>query len=148
GARLVVLSMAWLTTLQQDAVAALKDAPDMDTFRYWLLRFWPLMEDVDGDADADADADAGADGTRIIVFANRCGIERAPAPGLDDAVYAGSSCVVGVRPRPQSQAALDGVLANVVVWDMLAAAETGVLYVDTDDEPKTMFAVRRSTDGE
>ncbi|KAF2092618.1 carbon-nitrogen hydrolase [Rhizodiscina lignyota] len=71
----IVLSMAWLTNLSPDELALDPNKPDMNTFAYWMDRFWPVnrgMEEV------------------TMIFANRCGVE-------DNARYAGSSTVVRVR---------------------------------------------------
>lgn len=131
-AKVVVLSMAWLTTLDERIVTLMKDMPDMDTFKYWIMRFWPLL-----------DCDAESQEMTILVFANRCGIERGPAPGIDDAIYAGSSCVVGIRPRKSDE----GMYAEIYLWDGLGAAEEGVLYVDTEKEPTSVFRVHQGSSG-
>ncbi|KAI5306709.1 basic helix-loop-helix protein [Ascosphaera pollenicola] len=125
-AKVVILSMAWLTTLDEDLVALLKSMPDMDTFKYWIMRFWPIL-----------DCNEESQKMTILVFANRCGIERGPAPGIDDAIYAGSSCVVGVCPRKAG----DDVFADIYLWDTLGAAEEGVLYVDTEKKPSSVFRI-------
>ena len=69
---IVVLNMAWLSTLSQQELADSPEKPDQGTFGYWLERFHPLRQ-------------SGAPPT-IVACANRCGVEGA-------ACYAGSSAV-------------------------------------------------------
>ncbi|EMC96912.1 hypothetical protein BAUCODRAFT_69012 [Baudoinia panamericana UAMH 10762] len=112
NARLVVLSMAWLTRLAPEDLKLEPDRPDMETVAYWLERFHPFLE---------------ASGLRdeiIVVFANRCGVE-GNREG-DRVCYAGSSCVMrfqggGVRMFEKAR--------NEVA--ILGKAEEAVLLVDT-----------------
>jgi protein N-terminal amidase len=71
---LVVLSMAWLTRLSEQALAEQPTQPDDETFVYWIERFSPLR-DVGDDA-----------APTVVVCANRCGSE-------GSACYAGTSSV-------------------------------------------------------
>jgi hypothetical protein len=91
--------MAWLT--QQDAATYLEDRsqPDMDTLSYWLARLEPLIR-------------AEAEGEIIVVLANRSGVE-------DEAVYAGSSAVLGITH------------GEVSVYGILGRGESELLVVDT-----------------
>ena len=126
-AKLVVLSMAWLTRLLPEDLQREPHLPDMETVAYWLERFLPLV------ANAANSADEGV----IVVFANRCGmegnkvgttqLENGEEVEMGDRVcYAGSSCVMkfqqgGVRIFERG----DGP-------SILGKAEEGVLVVDTN----------------
>lgn len=76
-ANLVILSMAWLTLEDRSTFTPFSQDPDMDTISYWVQRLEPLIRSDNEDE-------------IIVIFCNRCGIE-------DDAVYAGTSAVVGVK---------------------------------------------------
>lgn len=146
GARLVVLSTAWLTLLTPEELRAASTTPDMETFRYWIGRFWPFISGERWDG-----------GEIVIVFANRCGREEG-LEGKDEALYAGTSCVMSIRrperkhggerdeeTRDDDHAGVDGkgdpADAEIAVWEMLGRAEEGVCFADTDSEPKTVFRV-------
>ncbi|KAK2749842.1 Carbon-nitrogen hydrolase [Myotisia sp. PD_48] len=140
GVKLIILSMAWLTVLDSEGLAALKGKPDLDTFQYWMSRFRPLLlpHDGDGDGDGDCSSTDQADEQIIIVFANRAGEEEG-SEGKDTARYAGSSCVIGIRrSRPPTRELSDsrGSEAEIVIWDMLGATEEGICFVDTDSVPR------------
>lgn len=77
GAKLVVVSMAWITHEDQGSFIQKPSEPDMDTLSYWVSRIEPIIR-------------TESDEEIIVVFANRSGIEQ-------DATYTGSSAVVGVR---------------------------------------------------
>ncbi|PGH01966.1 protein N-terminal amidase [Blastomyces parvus] len=170
GARLVLLPMAWLTLLKAEELGegeeeeklVLARRPDMETFRYWLLRFWPLVRAV-GEGQLQGEA-----GMVILVFANRVGVEeggfRIGKDGDGVARYAGSSCVVGIRrvgsgggsgsgnsseSESESESGSGrgrgpsgGEEAEILVWEMLGRAEEGVCFVDTEAEPKYVFRMR------
>ncbi|ODH51661.1 hypothetical protein GX48_02126 [Paracoccidioides brasiliensis] len=98
GARLVLLPMAWLTQLgpaELTGGGGVEGMPDMETFRYWVSRFWPLLERGEGEGEGEGEV--------IVVFANRVGVESGGMKIGEDgdgvARYAGSSCVVGFRRR-------------------------------------------------
>ncbi|PGH03350.1 hypothetical protein AJ80_08710 [Polytolypa hystricis UAMH7299] len=99
--KLVILSMAWLTLLEREELNGSVLAgrrPDMDTFQYWIQRFWPLVTGGrDRDGDDGGEGEGGVQET-ILVFANRAGEEEG-LEGKDAARYAGTSCVLGIR-RP------------------------------------------------
>ena len=147
GARLVILSTAWLTLLEPEELSSLARKPDMDTFQYWIRRFWPFVSGEGWDG-----------GEIVIVFANRSGVEEG-LEGKGTARYAGTSCVIGIR-RPKKEkgeketsetdgegnAALDLSDAEIVVWDMLGRAEEGVCFADTDLEPKMVFRVKKPSE--
>lgn len=71
--QLLLLSMAWLTSLDSTELAASAMEPDMATLSYWIERLVPLVTNTDREV--------------VVVFANRCGEE----PG--GARYAGTSWV-------------------------------------------------------
>ncbi|PGH18260.1 hypothetical protein AJ79_00599 [Helicocarpus griseus UAMH5409] len=140
GAKLVLLPMAWLTLLSPLELELLADRPDLDTFKYWIMRFLPVIER--GCVNGEGEGNWG-DGI-IIVFANRVGEERdgfrIGGEGDGVARYAGSSCVVGVRRKDRGWGTeLEG--AEIVVWEMLGRGEEGVCFVDTEREPKMVFRV-------
>ncbi|RMZ83762.1 hypothetical protein DV738_g1041, partial [Chaetothyriales sp. CBS 135597] len=105
-ARIVVLSMAWLTHLSHDELVAEPDTPDMNTVSYWLARFQPLMDEA-----------SGPENEVIVVFANRCG-EEGTAPRVGDVRYAGSSCVLSIKKG-----------RDVKIWDILGRAQEGALLL-------------------
>ncbi|KAI8958641.1 carbon-nitrogen hydrolase [Daldinia sp. FL1419] len=107
---LVVLSMAWLTREDGRMFSRMPNDPDLDTLTYWVTRLEPLIR-------------AESEDEIIIVFANRCGIE-------DDAVYAGTSAVIGIK---------DG---EVNVYGILGRGEKELLVVDTDSPPFAKLVYR------
>ncbi|KAG6006240.1 hypothetical protein E4U21_007203 [Claviceps maximensis] len=76
GARLVIVTMAWLTPESAETFNKTPEEPDMKALMYWLGRLEPIIR---------------ADSTEevIIIFANRCGSE-------NEALYSGTSAVVGI----------------------------------------------------
>ncbi|EEH36897.2 N-terminal amidase [Paracoccidioides lutzii Pb01] len=170
GARLVLLPMAWLTQLGPAELTGggVEGMPDMETFRYWVSRFWPLLERGGGE-------EGEGEGEVVVVFANRVGIESGGMKIGEDgdgvARYAGSSCVVGFRRRGgrrrrRRMGEIDGEEgssdegsvsggevgvrvgkkgaveeAEIAVWEMLGRAEEGVCLADTELEPKMLFRV-------
>jgi hypothetical protein len=76
----------------------------METLSYWLSRLEPLIR-------------AETVGEIIVVIANRCGSE-------DDAVYAGTSTVLGIES------------GEVKVYGILGRGDKELLVVDTDRRPK------------
>ncbi|KAI1468558.1 carbon-nitrogen hydrolase [Daldinia caldariorum] len=110
GSNLVVLSMAWLTREDGRMFSRMPNEPDLDTLTYWVTRLEPLIR-------------AESEEEIIIVFANRCGIE-------DDAVYAGTSTVIGIK---------DG---EVNVYGILGRGEKELLIVDTDAAPYAKLVYR------
>lgn len=141
--QLVILSMAWLTLLSREELDALEGQPEMDTFNYWLQRFWPLIEkkmqhaenvdgpdaegdrgdtDLDSESDSDSDSNSDTAGTKaarkddkqvVIVFANRAGEEPAADDVKPPARYAGTSAVIAVTQRPR-EGGLNGSGAGAV----------------------------------
>ncbi|OTB18825.1 hypothetical protein K445DRAFT_19434 [Daldinia sp. EC12] len=110
GSNLVVLTMAWLTREDGRMFSRMPNEPDLDTLTYWVTRLEPLIR-------------AESEDEIIVVFANRCGIE-------DDAVYAGTSAVIGIK---------DG---EVNVYGILGRGEKELLVVDTDAAPYAKLVYR------
>ncbi|KAF7947389.1 hypothetical protein EAE96_008477 [Botrytis aclada] len=103
-ANLVVLSMAWRTREDVRSYSRQPKEPDMDTLAYWLARLEPVIR-------------AEQKGEIIVVFANRTGVE-------DDAVYTGTSAVLGICG------------GEVKVYGLLGRGEKELLVVDTSVRPK------------
>lgn len=151
---LVILSMAWLTLLSREELDALEGQPEMDTFNYWLNRFWPLIEKkMQHDGDIDGSADAGGSKKVVIVFANRAGEEPAADDTKPPARYAGTSAVIAVTQRPRSERSSregreDGAAeesafdVKILCWDLLGAAEEGICFADTTGDPRMVFALK------
>jgi protein N-terminal amidase len=76
---LAVVSMAWLTMQSPESLIKQAQVPDADTLSYWIQRLQPVL-DLGG---------PGPSGETIFVACNRTGTE-------GDAVYAGTSAVVGI----------------------------------------------------
>ena len=76
----------------------------METLSYWLARLEPVIR-------------AEEEGEIIVVLANRCGTE-------DDAVYAGTSAVLGIEA------------GEVKVYGILGRGERELLVVDTSLRPQ------------
>lgn len=91
--------MAWLTREESNTFSTRPHEPDMETLTYWVKRMEPLIRSESGDE-------------VILIFANRTGIE-------DDAVYAGTSAVLGIQH------------GEVTVYGVLGRGEKKLLVVDT-----------------
>lgn len=118
-AKIVILSMAWLTHLAVEDLTEQTMVPDTHTVGYWAERMRPLM-----------DSTTGANEEVIIVCANRVGLE-GTCPRIGDVKYAGSSCVFSMRKGQ-----------DVRIWDIFGRAQEGVLLVDTTRQPGFMIAPR------
>ncbi|KAI5924155.1 carbon-nitrogen hydrolase [Camillea tinctor] len=115
SARVVIVSMAWLTREDGVSFSCRPKEPDMETLTYWITRLEPLIR-------------AETDEEIIVIFANRTGIE-------DDAVYAGTSAVIGIKN------------GEVTVYGLLGRGEKELLVVDTD-KPGFAKLVYRPDDDE
>ncbi len=107
-AKVVIVSMAWLTHLSHEELVGEALVPDMNTVGYWLERFRPLMADA-----------TGAEQDVILILANRTG-EEGIAPRIGEVRYAGSSCVLSMKKGQ-----------DVKIWDIFGRSQQGVLVVDT-----------------
>ncbi|PNH30845.1 hypothetical protein VD0002_g2709 [Verticillium dahliae] len=110
----VIVSMAWMTREDSRMFSRMPNEPDMETLTYWVTRLEPLIR-------------AENDEEIIVVFCNRTGTE-------DEAVYAGTSAVVGIH---------DG---EVKVYGLLGRGEKELLVVDTDNPPYAKLLYRPDAD--
>lgn len=124
-AKLVVLSMAWLTRLLSAELEIEPDKPDMETVAYWLERFFPLIDSMSSEG-------------IVVVFANRCGVEGNTVGSVhvengeaveegDRVCYAGSSCAMKFQ---DGNVRMFEKRANEVA--VMGKGEEGLLVVDTD----------------
>ncbi|KAJ0116268.1 hypothetical protein J7T55_005214 [Diaporthe amygdali] len=113
-ANLVIINMAWLTREEGRMFSRMPAEPDMETLTYWVQRLEPVIRAED-------------EHETIVVFCNRTGFE-------DDAVYAGTSTVLGV---------VDG---EVNVYGILGRGVKDLLVVDTDDAPFAKLVQRSEGD--
>ena len=122
GAEILVLSMAWLTTLPKKLVETKAEEPELDTLSYWVERLKPLVE---GEKEV------------LVVCANRCGEEPGKNPlGVEEGVrYAGSSWV--------------GKVGNgqVKIWEIIGRAEESLCIADTEEQPRWVLRMN-SREGE
>ncbi|PYH41723.1 putative protein N-terminal asparagine amidohydrolase [Aspergillus saccharolyticus JOP 1030-1] len=162
--QLVILSMAWLSTLSREELDLLADEPDLDTFNYWIQRFLPLItKKMSHKINLDEE---GSDRSKdiVIVFANRAGGEPGAA-GANPAHYAGTSTIIAISQRPKAlptpaaagsgdsgeskahsdadQAAEDQFDVKILCWDMLGAATEGICFADTAADPSMVFTLAR-----
>jgi len=101
--------MAWNTNEPANSFHQSPEEPCMDTLSYWMARLKPLLV-------ADEPREV------IVVLANRTGVE-------GDAVYAGTSTVIGIEP------------GNVKLYGVLGRGEKELLMVDTSEpRGKLVFA--------
>ncbi|PKX97063.1 putative protein N-terminal asparagine amidohydrolase [Aspergillus novofumigatus IBT 16806] len=145
--QLVILSMAWTTFMSREELDALADKPDLDTFNYWIQRFWPLVrQKMRHDVDLGSDGQEAGDAKEkkiVIVFGNRCGEEGSVR-------YAGTSAIIAITQRPG--VVQDGDTGEelpfdvkILCWDILGATTEGICFADTTADPKTVFGlVKRS----
>ena len=132
GAKLIVMSMAWLTSLPKEEMASEPGQPALETVSYWLQRFSPVME---------ASLTGGED--VIVVFSNRVGNEinevrelttkKGQVIPLGESVsYAGSSCAVRFSG------------GKVSILGMMGKGEEGLLVFDTEDVSLPSFVCEGS----
>ncbi|OTA90248.1 hypothetical protein M434DRAFT_398125 [Hypoxylon sp. CO27-5] len=107
---LVIVTMAWLTREDGRMFSRMPNDPDLDTLSYWISRLEPIIR-------SDNDEEI------IVVFCNRTGIE-------GDAVYAGTSTVIGIKN------------GEVSVYGMLGRGSKELLVVDTDVAPYAKLVYR------
>ncbi|KAL2190979.1 carbon-nitrogen hydrolase, partial [Thermothelomyces heterothallicus CBS 203.75] len=115
-ANLVILSTAWLTNDERTGFLACPDAPDLYTLTYWAQRLEPVVR-------------TGASEETVVVFANRSGVE-------DEATYAGTSTVLGIRN------------GQVSVYGILGRGVEELLVVDTDKPPLGRLVYRPAVPGD
>lgn len=112
---LVIISMAWMTREDPRKFTRMPNEPDMETLTYWITRLEPLIR-------------SDSDDEIIVVFCNRTGNE-------DEALYAGTSAVVGIH---------DG---EVKVYGLLGRGEKELLVIDTEEEPYAKLVYRPEAGG-
>ncbi|KAJ5199077.1 Carbon-nitrogen hydrolase [Penicillium cf. griseofulvum] len=161
--QLVILSMAWLATLSREELDALKDKPDMDTFNYWLQRFWPLLQKrMEHKVDLDGGKAADSPKKIVIIFSNRSGEEPPTEVTKPPARYAGTSAIIAVTQRLTEKDAESGAHAHdeesetedasipfdvkILCWDMLGATEEGICFADTTADPQMVFALKKASE--
>jgi hypothetical protein len=109
--------MAWTS---EDLNVDNKDPKEADviTLTSWVGRLEPLIR-------------AETEGEIIVVFSNRCGIERV---GVEEKItYAGTSCVLGIEE------------GEVKVYDLLGHGEERLLVVDTAQPAKFKLIPNQNT---
>ncbi|KIX96779.1 uncharacterized protein Z520_07499 [Fonsecaea multimorphosa CBS 102226] len=121
-AKVVVISMAWITRLDAEELSGQVMAPDENTINYWIDRLTPLF------------GPQGAQSEAFVVCANRAG-EEGVNPRIGEVRYAGSSCVMGMTKDGQ-----------VRIWDILGRAQEGILMVDTDSAPAYAVSLKQVTE--
>jgi hypothetical protein len=109
-ANLVIVTMAWMTGEDGDVYFRHPQEPDMHTLAYWVSRLEPVVRSENDDE-------------IIVVFCNRTGTE-------DDAVYTGTSAVVGIK---------DG---EVKLYGILGRCSKELLVVDTNTDLLGILAYR------
>ena len=102
-AKVAIVSMAWLTRESAEEYGKEPMVPDMATLAYWVARLEPLIRKEEK-------------GEVFVVLANRTGVE-------DDAVYAGTSSVLGINN------------GEVKLYGIMGRGQEGVLVVDTKERP-------------
>ncbi|KKY19212.1 putative protein n-terminal asparagine [Phaeomoniella chlamydospora] len=157
-ARLVVLSMAWLTRLPAEAIEMDQHNPDWNTVGYWIERFAPLLTHKSDNVHYETRQDETTHGKSsneqapqqrgdkeskeqvIVIFANRTGFE-GTAPLIGDVRYAGSSAVMSMtRPQTRNEG------GEIGMWDILGRGVEDVLVVDTEEDPKYGLKMRQKAD--
>ena len=115
--------MAWLTTLGEEELCGeeVKAEPDWGTVGYWVGRVEPLVNRRGNEGEDGDERRGGEDGEKVVVFANRSGVEEG------NARYAGSSCVIGVGGEGNAG-------GRVRVWGVMGRGVEGLLVVDTVEE--------------
>ncbi|KAK2761180.1 Carbon-nitrogen hydrolase [Arachnomyces sp. PD_36] len=151
GSRLVVLPLAWLTMLSKEELESTANAPDMDTFNYWIQRFWPLITGEGKGGGGVSTSEENETRETVIVFANRIGEELGEGEGHSTARYAGTSTIMAIRRQGGGSIRGGGVgdlsRASILLWDMLGRGEEGLCVADTSKEPKSVFRLKRRSAG-
>lgn len=112
-ANVVIISMAWLTRSDSRVFTQQPDEPDLETLTYWCSKLQPLIHAKTSDE-------------VIVVICSRAGAE-------DDALYVGTSAVLGIK---------DG---EVSYYGLLGRGDKKLLVVDTDAKPLGKFVSRRAS---
>jgi hypothetical protein len=99
----VIVCMSWLTRKEPRDFSRTLGEPDMETLTYWVQRLEPLVR-------------AELERETIVVFCNRSGQE-------EDALYAGTSAVIGIKE------------GEVSVYGLAGRGTKEFLFVDTSKAP-------------
>lgn len=146
--QLVILSTAWLTADGESLLATPSHQPDMDTFNYWIRRFWPLIErrlthsgDIDGSSSSEKRV--------VLVFANRVGVEESVGAVIPTATYAGTSTIVAITQKStpdmtnstedSAKVSISPSDVKIHCWGMKGAREEGICFADTQSAPELTF---------
>jgi hypothetical protein len=105
--------MAWLTGESKSSYCQTPKSPDMEQLSHWLTRLEPVIR-------------AETEGEIVVVLANRTGAE-------DEAVYAGTSAVLGIHA------------GEVKVYGILGRWENELLVVDTSKRPCAKLVSQQET---
>ncbi|OOF92742.1 hypothetical protein ASPCADRAFT_8378 [Aspergillus carbonarius ITEM 5010] len=162
---LVILSMAWLTSVSREELDFLADKPDLDTLNYWIQRLVPLLRKRMGH-EANFDGDDSDHGKKIvIVFANRAGEEQG-AEGESPARYAGTSAIVAITQKPRTRAVgrelspgnddssddskgseteVAPFDVKILCWDLMGATTEGICFADTTADPSMVFGLAKAS---
>lgn len=150
---LVIIPTSWLVADASIVDSIPAQLPDMDTFNYWIRRFWPL---IDKKIDYTMPLEGFSTPTEkniVLIFANRTGFEDG-ANIVPDATYAGTSTIVTIAQKmtPDSQkdsedAQIDSNAGSFEVkihcWDIKGTREEGICFADTTKEPKMTFVTKK-----
>lgn len=141
---LVIVSAAWLTNDANSIALKPGELPDMDTFNYWLRRFWPLIEKKINYGDRLLEGFSSSTETKVIVvFANRTGMEDGgPECVIPLAVYAGTSTIVAITQKKNSSS-LD---VKIHCWGIKGSREEGICFADVESEPEMTFVMKKVGD--
>lgn len=155
---LVLLSKSWLVSDAATVNSLPEQVPEMDTFNYWIKRFWPLIDKKIDYKKLLEGFSTPTEKNVILVFANRSGFESG-ADTVPDAMYAGTSSIVTISQKTTSNSNegsgelrkdTDAGLFDVKIhcWDIKGAREEGICFADTTAEPKMTFVTKKRLDDE
>ncbi|KAH8702383.1 carbon-nitrogen hydrolase [Talaromyces proteolyticus] len=145
---MVVIPTAFLVNDATTITAVPEKLPHMETFNYWLQRFWPLIEKKIDYSTQLEEFSTPTENKIILVFANRSGVEEGKEP-VPTATYAGTSCILTIKQTIRS----DGITkwndetrssfdVKIDCWDIKGAREEGICFADTRAEPKMTFVTK------
>jgi protein N-terminal amidase len=154
---LVIVSAAWLVTDAAAIMAQPERLPDMDTFNYWLKRFWPLIEKKINYGSRQLDGFCTPTETKVVlVFANRTGAEDGGVGSIiPTATYAGTSTIVAITQKHNAKETPDNTAKSsssldikIHCWGIKGAREEGICFADTASEPEITFVTKKADDDE
>lgn len=153
---LVILPTSWLVADPAMVDSMPEQLPDMDTFNYWIRRFWPLIDKRIEYSKPLEGFSTPTEKNIILIFANRSGFESG-ANIVRDATYAGTSTIVTItqkmiassqrEPEDSPKDANAGSFeVKIHCWDIKGAREEGICFADTTKEPKMTFVTKKRPD--